>query len=91
MRQRDIGDGRIEQLHKGSDLSKFNSFWGTSRFRPPNVVWAVSSGFDQPSMTGSASSRIPDAWYWGRIADNPGHTVHAANPSWLMGEQQLNV
>src|SRR5207237_10842023 len=34
------------------------SFWGTFRCKPPNATLAASSGFDQPSMMASASSRI---------------------------------
>jgi hypothetical protein len=40
--------------------SKSSSFWGMSRFRPPNAIWAASSGYDQRSMTTSVSSRILD-------------------------------
>ena len=37
--------------------SRSNSFWGTSRFTPPNGTLAASSGFDQQSMIALASSR----------------------------------
>jgi hypothetical protein len=38
--------------------SKFNFCSGTSRSRPPNDIWAASSGFDRPSMIVSVSNRI---------------------------------
>ena len=38
--------------------SRSNSFWGMSRFKPPNGTLAASSGFDQQSMIALASSRI---------------------------------
>jgi integrase len=38
--------------------SRSNFFWGTFRFKPPSATLGANSGFDQPSMTALASSRI---------------------------------
>jgi hypothetical protein len=40
----------------GGELEQSNFSWGTFRCRRPNVTWAASSGFDQPSMIALASS-----------------------------------
>src|ERR1700730_4565950 len=44
--------------HPEASWSRSNSSWGTFRFKRLNDILAVSSGFDQPSMIESASSRI---------------------------------
>jgi site-specific recombinase XerD len=42
----------------GGELEQIQFLWGTFRFKRRSVTLGASSGFDQPSMTISASSRI---------------------------------
>ncbi len=56
--------------------SRSNFFWGTFRCRQPNATLAASSGFDQPSTTALASSRILELGRaCGRLADHPDFTI----------------
>ena len=41
--------------------NKFNFCSGMSRFRPPNAIWAASSGFDRPLTIVSVSNRVLEA------------------------------
>ena len=44
--------------HREASWSRSSFSWGTFRCKRPNVTWAASSGFDQPSMIVLASSPL---------------------------------
>jgi hypothetical protein len=44
--------------HREENWSRSSFSWDTFQCKRPNVTLAASSGFDQPSMTALASSRI---------------------------------